>query len=199
MAKREAQLFEWQGDFRTIQEIADMEGVGYSQAWGWVTWGHTSRDTVRKLAPRKPKPKKEIIAVIPKTELPKPIKVNANAIVRVHHNELDNMLNYLARVSKTTYQAAFEEFINYLYEGRIWSDKDNKEAIAKIKERLCNHANTNGLNEEYQAYKPQADEPHLRIAELLESHIVGLETENRQLKQRIAKILKHLHEIESEE
>lgn len=200
----EKKLWEWDNDYLTYDEIAKRTGLSYQAAGRLVAMGITN--TARAKEIMKPKPKRtraEIIASLPKVEsakpeLPKPVKLNENAIVRIRHAELDKMLNYLAKTSHTTYQAAFEEFIIYLYEGRLWGKEaqSNQEAIAAIKQRLID--NHNGRDMGGERYEPIEEKPQALKGwqSKLIPYLEDLEEENAQLKAKLAQLKAFFGEIE---
>lgn len=196
MAKREAQLVEWEGDYRTIQEIADRHNVEYPIAYGWVKSGHKSIETIRgggKI--KRPRPSKPVITAA-RVKTPAPVhipKVNENCIVRIRHIQLNDMLNYLAKVTHTTYQAAFEEFCIYIYEGRLWSKSADKDAIAALRDRL-NKNRGNGYSVEPDEFDME-EKPKGRGEIALLAIIDELEAENRELKFENAQIKKNIRKF----
>lgn len=169
--------------FDTISEFCEAYGITYKTGLEWIRVGYDAVAN-RQVNGRSRKP----LVLSP---LPKPVKVNQNCIVRVHHEELDKLLNYLAKTCKTTYQAAFEQFIIYIYEGHLWA----QDSVQVLKSRLNGgyEPSENGHVVNYEDSQQVA--PHLRIAELLESHIVSLETENAELKAWKDTMLKRLKDI----
>lgn len=169
--------------FDTIAEFCARYDISYKTGLEWIRLGY---DGVmeRQVSGRARKP----ITLAP---LPKPVKVNANCIVRVHHEELDRLLNYLAKTCKTTYQAAFEQFIIYIYEGHLWSI----DSVQVLKQRLNGgyEASENGHIADYEASPKEA--PKSRIHELLEPYINSLETENAELKAWKETILSRLKDV----
>lgn len=194
---REHKLHEFDGDYYSYEQIAERTGLSYQSCLRLVAMGVTSTEEARAIISPKPRrTRAEIIASLPKVEsakpsaLPKPQPVNQNAIVRIRHAELDKMLNYLARTSHTTYQAAFEEFIIYLYEGRLWGKEaqSNQEAIAAIKQRLID--NHNGRDMGGESYEPIEEKPQALKGwqkELI-PYMESLEEENQSLKATIERL-----------
>lgn len=197
MAKKEAQLVEWEGDYRTIQQIADRHNVEYPTAYGWVKSGHKSVETIQgggKIKRPRKSTKPVITAARVKPSAPVHIpKVNENCIVRVRHYHLNDMLNYLAKVTHTTYQAAFEEFCVYIYEGRLWSKNTDKDAIAALRERL-NKRNGNGHPVDEDEFDIE-EKPKGRGEIALLAIIDELEAENRELKFENAQIKKNIRKF----
>lgn len=196
MAKRgrEPELFEFDNDFLEIKDIAARIGCSYNTAVRFIQTGYTSTDKAKSVfqvgkGRRTPHPSPKRIAIAP---LPKPVRVNQNCIVRVRHNELDSLLNYLAKTSKRTYQEAFEAFIIYIYEGHLW----RQDTVQVLKERLLSDYESSGVLDDSE-FLPAIPEPspHLRIAELLESYIVSLETKNAELETWKQATLKQLRSL----
>lgn len=188
--KREAKLFEWICDFRTVQEIADRHDVEYPTAYGWVRAGHVTIDTIiggGKI--KRPRNKnKTIVAARVKPELPKPVRVNENAIIRVRNLELDKSLNYLAKTTKQTYQAASEEFINYIMERHLWG----QDSITVLQQRLFKHGNSNGngQHEESEVYAPMPEEKKGRAMELLANALEEIDLLREEKESLQAKVIK---------
>lgn len=177
---REKKLYEWDNDFRTFEEIKQLTGLADSTLYKHLQNGLTSLPSGRDSRFGKPKGK-TIVAARVKPELPKPQKVNANCIVRVRHPELDSALNYLAKTTGKTYQAAFEEFVIYIFEGHLWG----QESFSILKSRLAKHQNGASDSQEL----PMVEEkPRSRVAELLEPYIQELEARVADLQARNLKL-----------
>lgn len=189
---KEAQIHKWDNEWLTVNQIAERVKLSHQSIYRLVQMG--CDNTEEALSIMQPKPRRsraEILAslpkVIPPTPKPLPKEAAPNSVI-IQNVELDKLLNYLSKTTKASYQDAFNEFMVYLYEGRRWSKDFSQEAIDVIKLRLCNASDMD--NQSYEDYQDAGKAPkHLRIAELLENHIVSLETENATLKERLAKIM----------
>lgn len=202
----EKKLHNWDGERLSYDEIALRTGLSYQSAMRLVQLNIDNTEDAKILVQPKPRrTRAEILASLPKVESAKPeakqeyskLKAPEACTVTIRHAELDKMLNYLARVSSTTYQAAFEEFIIYLYEGRLWSKEaqTNQEAIAAIKQRLIeNHNGRNASNETYEPVQKPA--PLKGWQNALVPYLEELEAENAQLKAKLAQLKAFFGEIE---
>lgn len=200
---REKRLFEFDNDYLTYEDIAKRTGLSYQSAINIVGMGITTTQEAKALIkPKARRSRAEIIASLPRVESAKhetpKVEYASNTVV-IHHKELDRMLNYLARVSNTTYQAAFEEFVIYLYEGRLWGKEaqSNQEAIAAIKQRLIeNHNGRNTSDESYEFIAPKPQVPLKRWEKQLIPYLEELEEENAQLRAKLAQLKTFFGEIE---
>lgn len=183
-------------EYASISAFQEALGISYKTALDWQKIGY--KKVMERQASGHVR-KTTIIAARLKPELPKPVKVNENCIVRVRHAELDRMLNYLAKTSHTTYQAAFEEFVIYIHDGYQWGQESHSILKQRLIERHNGHENGNGEAYEYRERNPvAAPEPRSRVQELLEPYIVELEGEVESLKAWKARMLKRLQSITNE-
>lgn len=188
-----AEAHNWDKEQLTVNQIAERVGLSPQSVYRLVQMG--CDNTEEALSIMKPKPRRsraEILASLPKVIPPSPAtpaskEAPENSVI-IQNVELDKLLTYLSKTTKSSYQDAFNEFMLYLYEGRRWSKEFAQEAIDVIKARLCHPDEMD--NQSYEDYQDAGKAPkHLRIAELLEPYIVKLEDENATLKERLAKIM----------
>src|SRR5690348_9480686 len=109
---KEATYHEWDGDFRTYKEIAELTGLSEQSAYRLVGMGVTTTQEAKSIM--KPKPRRsrsEILAALPKVESRQapPAKQADEHTVIIQNPELDKLLSYLAKTTKTSYQDAFNE------------------------------------------------------------------------------------------
>lgn len=169
--------------YDTIRDFAEAQNVTYKTALDWIRVGYN--EVMRRQENGRSRKNRTIVAARPKLQP----KVNENCIVRIRHFELDKMLNYVAKTTKTTYQAVFEEFVILIYEQhRVWG----QETITLLKERMAQRArngNGNGYHENHEdnAVLVMPEEKRGKAMELLAVAIEendALREENESLKDK---------------
>lgn len=59
-------------------------------------------------------------------------EVNQNRIVRVFNDKIHKMLNYIAKLTQSSYQQAFDEFLLYIQEGHILGEESTRVLIERV-------------------------------------------------------------------
>lgn len=158
-----AQQYLWNGAYRSADEIAQIEEVTPKQVYNYLRAGYHGTNEIPFT--RRRKKTGTIVAARIKPELPKPVKVNENCIIRIRHPKLRQVLEALAKQTGHTYQTASEAFISYVFEGHLWG----QDSFSVLRERLLGHksGNGNGHYEEAQGFEVMPEEKKTKAMEIL--------------------------------
>lgn len=58
--------------------------------------------------------------------------MNENRIVRIHNNKVHDLVSYVAKLTSTPYQHAFNEFCKYIIEGHVVGEYTHHILIERI-------------------------------------------------------------------